>query len=94
VNSSSGLGISNRGEWAHFESVLNTAANTWSASLFNAGTSSWQTFIMDGAVNGSGYTVGGFPAVWDLHDKSATRQDFLADESEVTLYAGAGQNAL
>jgi len=94
VTSSSGLGISNRGEWAQFEIVLNTAANTWSASLFNAGTSSWQTFITDGAVNGSGYTVGSISAVWDLYDKTTTRQDFLADESEVTLYSGAGQNAL
>lgn len=88
VNSSSGLGISNRGEWAQFEIVLNTAANTWSASAFNAGTSSWQTFITDGAVSGSGYTVGSISAVWDLQDKTTT------GETSVTLYSGAGQNIM
>ena len=36
ISSSNGLGVSNRGEWAQFEIVLDTAANTWSASLFNA----------------------------------------------------------
>jgi hypothetical protein len=94
ITSSSNLGVSNRGEWAQFEIVLNTTANTWSASLFNAGTSSWQTFITDGAVNGSGYTVGSISAVWDLQDKTTTRPATLLGGTPVTLYSGAGQNIM
>lgn len=98
VNSSNGLGVSNRGEWAQFEIVLNTTANTWSASLFNAaangGDGAWQTFITDGAVSGSGYTVGSISAVWDLQDKTTTRSDALVDETPVSLYSGAGQNIM
>ena len=98
ITSSNTLGVSNRGEWAQFEIVLNTTANTWSASLFNAaangGDGAWQTFITDGAVSGSGYTVGSISAIWDLQDKTTTRSDALVDETPVTLYSGAGQNIM
>jgi len=98
ITSSNTLGVSNRGEWAQFEIVLNTTANTWSASLFNAaangGDGAWQTFITDGAVSGSGYTVGSISAVWDLQDKTTTRSDALVDETPVTLYSGAGKNIM
>jgi hypothetical protein len=98
LQSSSGLGVSNRGEWAQFEIVLDTAANSWTASLFNAtangGAGAWQTFIQNGAVDGTGYTVGGISSVWDLADKSTTRSDTLIDDTPVTLYSGAGQNIM
>lgn len=98
VNSSNGLGVSNRGEWAQFEIVLNTTANTWSASLFNAaansGSGAWQTFIENGAVNGSGYEVGSLSAVWDLADKTTTATNTLQDGSSVTQYTGAGANVM
>jgi hypothetical protein len=94
ITSSSNLGVSNRGEWAQFEIVLDTTANTWSASLFNATTNAWQTFIQNGAVDGTGYTVGGISALWDLADTSTTRTDTLIDETQVTLYTSAGKNIM
>jgi len=98
LQSSTGLGVSNRGEWAQFEIVLDTAANSWTASLFNAaangGAGAWQTFIQNGAVDGTGYTVGGISALWDLADTSTTRTDTLIDETQVTLYTSAGKNIM
>ena len=100
ISSSNALGVSNRGEWAQFEIVLDSAANTWSASLFNAdpGVNAWQTFIEGGSVNGASgsYTVGQFSAVWDLADTSETRSDNLSDENQtaVTIYTSAGQNIM
>ena len=98
LQSSTGLGVSNRGEWAQFEIVLDTVANSWTASLFNAaannGAGAWQTFIQNGAVDGTGYTVGGISALWDLADTSTTRTDTLIDETQVTLYTSAGKNIM
>lgn len=92
------IGVSNRGEWAQFEIVLDSAANTWSASLFNAnpGVNAWQTFIEGGSVNGASgsYTVGKFSAVWDLADKTTTTEDSLANNTPVDLYTGAGKNVM